>query len=199
MASKDKDALPQEFIQATKVFDEIISRGTYQRTKLTYECFFHSNAITVCKKSVKIRDIPSGYGWRWNQAKRRYSIKKEGYSYELLKLVPRKTPTSTLKTLPKLKLWRAVVLSGRCKAIILWCERGQDIPESTLNDIHLSDLTFLAPLMDRDTAIELWPELTMLEGMYSTNNIQPIMDQKIDFTPTISFQKNCYNHYDMKT
>lgn len=158
--------LPPEFEKAYKVACKQLDNPNAKLSiKLPSSIWTTSGGCVCIKKKPKIREIPSGDGWRWNQAKRRYNVThdKSGSSLELLKLVPRKTVRSHLKTLPTLKLWQ-VTVTGKRNLAIFWCEKGSDSIESVDDDIDLADFSFLAPFMDPAEASTLWPTETPVES-----------------------------------
>ena len=172
-------SLPPEFEKALKVINrklEILHTKPQQTQKLSTNMWSKSGNLTIIKKRPKIRDIPSGFGWRWNQAKRRYNVTndKVGAKIELLKLVPRKCVRSPISTLPTLKLWQASVVykvGGKSSITVFWCEKGDKAAEKAVsnpfemieeqhpNPINLDDYSFLAPLMDPTEACQLWPSM----------------------------------------
>ena len=155
---------PPEFSQAFDVLHKhlhfLIQHRRAIPQQLTDELWMYSGNLSHVTKSSKIRDVPSGIGWRWNQAKRKYVIKhhQTGISLELLKLVPRKSVRSTLANLPKLKLWQGTTIEQQHTPItVFWCEKGFDSNEISSNDLDISDYEFLAPFMDQHIGEELWP------------------------------------------
>mmetsp|Transcript_38752 Transcript_38752/g.66518 ORF Transcript_38752/g.66518 Transcript_38752/m.66518 type:complete len:189 (-) Transcript_38752:36-602(-) len=173
-------SLPPEFDKAFKVLSKRIhSSFNCPTVKLTDTLWMETGAIESIKKKLKIREIPSGSEWRWNQAKRRYTLscEKSGILIELTKLVPRKSARSTLTTLPKYKLWQASVLSKTNPMTVFWCEKGADFNEPK-EDLQLQDYSFLAEFMDASEAKQLWPEL-----LPQTNNTcvpTPLIHEEFD-------------------
>lgn len=170
MRSVDSTVIPPEFEKASKIISKRLeshaSKPIYQ--KLSSQMWLKSGTSSVIRKKPKIRDIPSGNGWRWNQAKRRYHITNDklNLSFEILKLVPRRCVRSHLKTLPTLKLWQACICNKKTPLTIFWCERGVDsmdiyqqqefVPESQ-ESIEISDFLFLARFMHPSHAQQIWP------------------------------------------
>lgn len=154
--------LPPEFNTALHVFADFLQKNDITQVKqeqLSRKIWEQSNVITTTKRRVKIRDIPSDIGWRWNQAKRKYTIKNpEGLKFELLKLVPRKSVRSHLNTLPPFKLWRIQVEDI---ATIFWCEKGYDCNPIFPYDIN--DFEFLRSFMNPKHANEIWCSKTKEE------------------------------------
>ena len=154
---------PPEFSQAFEVLHKhllflLLNRRVIPQ-QLSDELWMYSGNVSHVTRSSKIRDVPSGVGWRWNQAKRKYVIKhhQTGISLELLKLVPRKSVRSTLTNLPKLKLWQGTCTDEHNPITVFWCEKGLDSNETSPNDLNISDYEFLAPFMDQHLGEELWP------------------------------------------
>ena len=154
--------MPPEFEKAVKVCMKKLEQ--YQHETLPYEIpssiYKKTGSIVGVRKLAKIREIPSGNGWRWNQAKKRYSALSETFNleFEVLKLVPRKSVKSNIVKLPKLKLWQVNFKNSNSPIIIYWCERGTDL-ESTSSDLDL-DLeaySFLAEFINPEVGKELWP------------------------------------------
>lgn len=153
--------LPPEFNKALEVaiqkFDELLIKRVSSQ-ELTNQLWTTTGFSAFTRKQYKIREIPSGDGWRWNQAKHRYTISdtKYGAPLSIIKLVPRKAAKSSLDSLPKLKLWLISMTYKKYSMSIFWCEKGADLytPQEELN---LKDYAFLAPFMDPLTSKELFP------------------------------------------
>ena len=166
--------LPPEFEKASKIASKRIEYVKNNRnliaSSLTNQIWIQTGNMAQIKYKPKIREIPSGEGWRWNQAKRRYIVTfdKTGTTMELTKLVPRKAARSTLSSLPKLKIWQASVIDKRFPLTVFWCEKGEDAL-SILPEIELDDLSFLAPFMEEEEGKLLWPSLPMYSEK-NTNN-----------------------------
>ena len=68
--------MPPEFEKAIKVSIKIVVQ--YQNEILPFNIpssiYKKTGSIVGVRKLAKIREIPSGKGWRWNQAKNRYYI-----------------------------------------------------------------------------------------------------------------------------
>ena len=164
--------LPPEFEKAASVVNKRIESPEGRlnfTTNLTNNLWRKSNQLVSLKKVPKIREIPSGEGWRWNQAKRRYTIKNDnGSSIQIIKLVPRRSVRSTLKDLPKLKLWQARTVNKKSNITIFWCEKGADsninTPSQTKEQqpsLDINEFSFLADFMDPIEGQRIWPSLPM--------------------------------------
>ena len=189
---KVESYLPPEFKSASKVLTRFMNSNVIHKKtqKLSNDMWFRTDSKTFIKKTPKIREIPSGSGWRWNQAKKRYTFfhEKLNSDVELMKLVPRKYPNSTLKSLPKLKLWRATVLDDSNPCTAYWCEKGADSDESfDLVNLQIEDFSFLAPFVDDATRFELWP------SSVSENNI--IDSSLIDDIFSSTFDSQCFDTF----
>jgi len=106
--NSNSQPLPPEFEKAFKVACKQLDNSIAKLSvKLPSSIWTTSGGCVCISKKPKIREIPSGKGWRWNQAKNRYyaTVENLNVEVEVLKLVPRKSIRSTITKLPKLKLW----------------------------------------------------------------------------------------------
>ena len=144
----------------------------------TKEIWLRSNNFSFFNDILKVKQIPSESGWRWNQAKGRISFINDDkiIKIDLAKLVPRKIPKRSESLVPSMKIWHAIVTNNNSKFTVLWCERGYDIKltsktklKSTItpkpiqimeeDNLNIDDYKFLAPYMDLESAVDLWPNL----------------------------------------
>lgn len=150
--------LPPEFENALKIINrkyEEYRLYDRQSNGISDEIWLYNNRTTIINNIPKIREIPSGDDWRWNQSKRRYKVKlQSGIFLELQKLVPRKFKKDS-NTLPTLKLWRGMLHDLEHPITIFWCEKGLNRTDESL--LILSEYSFLARFMDSRTANEFWP------------------------------------------
>lgn len=153
---------PPEYDRASQVIGKYYLKMKETNTMpstthgMTSNLWKSTDSLVCINRRPKIRDIPSGIGWRWNQAKRRFSMVNEetGFTIEILKLVPRKSAGSSLEALPKLKLWQGSFYNDE-NTTIFWCEKGED---HVSTDLKLSDYSFLSKFMDnRALGDHLWP------------------------------------------
>jgi len=161
---------PPEFEQALKVIEKRIERLLAQpESHLTHSVYMKTDSLVAVKALPKIREIPSGEGWRWNQAKRRYVVTFDKISteVEIMKLVPRKSVRSTLDRLPKLKLWQIKSVNRKSSFAAYWCEKGSD-SDIEGQELNLEDYSFLAEFMEPSEGQELWPEHQMYNSPASS-------------------------------
>lgn len=182
-------SLPPEFERAleriTKYFNTTITPPINE--KLIPDKIWKQSGFAVVVSSVpKIRTIPSGEGWRWNQAKHRYTVNVENsnYSVELTKLVPRKSVRSTLDTLPKLKVWKGTILMENNNQTVLWCEKGMDQTDimndiKEIDNLQIDDYSFLAPFMDSIESTSLFSPTDFSSLNWNTHSFY---DEYIEFT-----------------
>lgn len=180
-----KDQVPPEFARAQSILDQHFARMIIQKqfTKvLTEDVWMKSGKITLYDGNFTSASIPSGKGWKWNQAKRRQKIVDQEHNSTviIIKLVPRVVASRSKKAKkpnierPSMKLWQFLVsipsFMGN-PVTLLWCEKGMNGPEEQLDtstlkkkneseeevELNIEDYKFLAPFMSPDVAKELWP------------------------------------------
>lgn len=157
--------LPPEFQTALGILQNIQNEDFNElQPAIWKETGFCAHA----KKKLKIREIPSGSQWKWNQAKKRYTIAsfngESNTNVELTKLVPRKSVNSTLNKLPKLKLWLGIISNDIKEYSVLWCEKGIDFSPIESPELNIDDYVFLADFMDDECSKEFWPHLSCKSG-----------------------------------
>ena len=151
-------SLPPEFSNALKKLTSTFKDATTQQTKLSPSIWQNSESNASLNRVPKIREIPSGNGWRWNQAKKRYVVQYDQITIELTKLVPRKAVRSHLTSLPKLKLWQGIITNNNePDSAVYWCEKGADLTEEP--ELALEEYSFLSEYMSEEDSKQLWPEL----------------------------------------
>ena len=180
--------LPPEFKKAFKVFSKTlksVDNGIIPTGKLTKEVWSQSGNLVHVDKRPRIREIPSGNGWRWNQAKKRYTVTCEvnGNPVEIMKLVPRKTVNTPLIKLPKLKIFQ--LCDEITSFTTFWCEKGAD-SDPTL-DLDVSDYSFLAEFMNPSEAIDIWPELCLDFELESPISTSPSPKDQLDTSNYLPF------------
>ena len=165
---------------ATKRIEPLIT-SSFKAQKMCSDLWMKSGTVIIIHKKPKIRDIPSGEGWRWNQAKRKHIVMSESFNMplEIMKLVPRKAFKGSSQSLPKVKLWQVCLLNAINPITVFWCERGIDECENMCisttfekednTTLDISDFSFLAPFMNPNDGRELWPDLPMYKSM--DNNV----------------------------
>ena len=157
--------LPPEFKRAAKVLCSQISfLNNLPPSHPPPNGFWKtSNSVFYVYRNIRNQDIPSSNGWRWNQVKNRYQVtdKYSGKIIQITKLIPRKTPGSSIKCCPKYKLWRGVTECYENTTTIYWLEKGEDksqkvvIPEEN-EPLNISDFEFLAPFMEPEDVMFFW-------------------------------------------
>ena len=171
--------LPPEFDRAMKFINKRLLRVLNSPVPVLPSSIWEStNNLLVINKSPKIRDIPHGMNWRWNQAKNRYKVSLDeiSTSAEILKLVPRKT-SEKLSTLPKLKLWQVKSLNKNNIFTIYWCEKGADSSDNI--NLKLKDFSFLAEFIEPEIGKSLWPEHPIYKNHYTESFDEEVFIQKI--------------------
>ena len=149
--------LSPEYKNASKVIDDNLSQNILVLTEMPQEYCFSTGEIIILSKDFKSKQIPGGFGWRWNQVKGRKQaiLKKSGFVGQFYKLMPRPLSKNSSKILssPK-KLWRFDVFNVNnptCVLHVLWCEKGEE-------SLKLEDYEFLAPFVEPSLAKILWPK-----------------------------------------
>mmetsp|Transcript_34790 Transcript_34790/g.59643 ORF Transcript_34790/g.59643 Transcript_34790/m.59643 type:complete len:197 (-) Transcript_34790:67-657(-) len=150
------------------------------------EEIWQENSFKLIDHPFATKDIPNGSYWRWNQTKSRRTARliSQHSKVNLFKLIPRRRQTKVVSktSLPKIKLWQFEIEDEDTNNIThaLWCERGlspdgtvfhfSNIKEKKKENkqkkekkdsitLNISDFVFLAPLMNPDTAQQLFPQL----------------------------------------
>ena len=159
--------IPPEFERASNVIEKRVERLlAHSNVLLTTSLWKNTDSLVAVKKIPKIREIPSGDGWRWNQAKRKYNttFDKISTDVEIMKLVPRKSVRSTICRLPKLKLWQITSTNIRSPFAVYWCEKGSD-SDNEFQDMDINDYSFLAEFIEPEEGKLLWPD----HPLYNSN------------------------------
>ena len=152
--------IPPEFHFA---FNKMCKRLTFLSnnplpSSVLQDQFWEKDILLHVYKVPKIRNIPSGSEWRWNQAKRKYSFKKNGMKVEILKLVPRRLNKNISCKIPKVKLWQACITDTPCNPIVLFWAQSITTKEESKTIPDIQNYYFLAPFMeDNELQKELWP------------------------------------------
>jgi hypothetical protein len=144
------------------------------------DSIWRQGQVAAVTGSFGTKHIPRGEDWRWNQTRSRQRVTvTKGNTHELVefwKMVPRKLIPSSVTPIPSIKLWIFSFGPEPSQTHLLWCERGISSPPSpssssspykenkeepsdtnTLSEEFLWQLVFLRPLMDANTAEEIWP------------------------------------------
>ena len=120
--------------------------------------FWEKDNLSHVYKLPKIRNIPSGSEWRWNQAKRKYNFKKNGMKVEIMKLVPRRLNKNISSGIPKVKLWQAYITNTVYNPIVLFWTQSTTTQEESKTIPDIQNYSFLAPFMDdNELGREIWP------------------------------------------
>ena len=162
--------IPPEFERASNVIEKRVERLlAHSNVLLTTSLWKNTDSLVAVKKIPKIREIPSGDGWRWNQAKRKYNttFDKISTDVEIMKLVPRKSVRSSISRLPKLKLWQIKSVNRKTPFAAYWCEKGSD-SDIEGQELNLEDYSFLAEFMEPCEGQQLWPEHPMYNSPASS-------------------------------
>ena len=152
--------LSPEYKNASKVIDDVLSQNFFINYEMPEEYCFSTNEIIILSNDFKSKQIPGGFGWRWNQVKGRKQaiLKKSGFKGEFYKLMPRPiSKENSIKNLGPKKLWRFDVFrvdNPKILIHILWCEKGEEM-------LRIEDYEFLAPFLDPALAKILWPNRTI--------------------------------------
>jgi len=157
---RDLPLTPPEFERASNIIEKSVEKLlAHSDIFLTTSLWMITDSLIAVKKVPKIREIPSGDGWRWNQAKRKYNatFDKISTEVEIMKLVPRKSVRSTIDRLPKLKLWQITSTNRRLPFAVYWCEKGSD-SDNEFQNMNLNDYSFLAEFIDPEEGKLLWPD-----------------------------------------
>ena len=179
----DSFNLPPEFSKALNFLMTMLQSQTILHSGKVTKDILNQGSCQILRYDFTSRSIPSGNGWRWNQAKSRRKVETQMGDVTFFKLAPRRiATTSNSFTTPNLKLWKFCVHPKNKTEhpfYVLWCERGMVVPDvladippssgcsldqpwdSTCNvptrPISINDLEFLAPFMDSNVVCELWP------------------------------------------
>ena len=151
--------LPREFNNTILNFTSLFFSSNIQVEKpscLSDSIWKTSGSSILLSDVIAVKDLPTGFGWKWNQSKTRKSvyIAQQDTRIDIMKLAARKKPKSTLKEIPSLKMWRLIVTRKYQKPIMwLHCEKGEKDKEYIPS---IEEYRFLSEFMSDSIASEIW-------------------------------------------
>lgn len=87
---------------------------------------FCKGAISLHQTLIKVQEIPTGHGWKWNQTRRKKEhVLGTSESMVISKLIPRRSKLSQ-EPKPHYKLWHVTFSYENTLSTVLFCEKGAD-------------------------------------------------------------------------
>ena len=146
-------SLMPEFKRAASAFDSALTQLSMKPISEVSSAIWTQGAFSLFDAPVRIRRIPAGRHWRWNQTKgKQGTTVSDGSKLLVVKLVPRKA-SGAESPAPKYKLWLFQFEDARTG---FWCETGGSNPEHELlcdRWTLSSDATVAAPLSERSPSL----------------------------------------------
>ena len=87
---------------------------------------YYKGAISLHHTLIKIQEIPTGYGWKWNQTrKKKENVSGSSETMVITKLIPRGGVLNQ-EPVPRYKLWHVTFSNEATISTVLFCEKGVD-------------------------------------------------------------------------
>ena len=134
--------LKREEVQVFHHVRQTLITGESPITLASPSPVFTEGEIRHYKHMVRVQQIPSGRGWKWNQSRKKKELRigeDEEQRVVLTKLIPRKMEGYNERP-PQYKLWHVCLFRGSSLcSTVLFCERGEKAPPLPHSPLYTSN------------------------------------------------------------